>query len=38
MDTTNCRKIDEENPNNSANTNIYGYSETTFSVHTIVYE
>ena len=37
LETTNCRKIDDGNPNNSANTNIYAYSETTFSVPTIVY-
>ena len=36
LETTNCRKIDDGNPNNS-NTNIYDYSETTFSVPTIVY-
>ena len=35
--TTNCHKIADGNPNNSANTNIYAYSETTFSVPTIVY-
>ena len=38
LETTNCRKIDDGNPNNSANTNIYAYSETMFSVPTIVYE
>ena len=37
LGTTNCRKIDDGNPNNSANTNIYAYSERTFSVPTIVY-
>ena len=37
LETTYCRKIDDGNPNNSANTNIYAYSETTFSVPTIVY-
>ena len=33
LETTNCRKIDDGNPN----TNIYAYSETTFNVPTIVY-
>ena len=28
--TPNCRKIDDGNPNNSANTDIYAYSETPF--------
>ena len=37
LETTNCRKIDDGNPNNLANTNNYAYSETTFSVPTIVY-
>ena len=32
LETTNCCKIDDGNPNNSANTNIYAYSETTFSL------
>ena len=36
-ETTNCCKIDDGNPNSSANTNIYAYSETTFSEPTIVY-
>ena len=27
---TNCHKIDDGNPNNLANTEIYAYSETTF--------
>ena len=31
----NCRKIDDGNPNNSANTGIYAYSETTFGRPTI---
>ena len=35
--TTNCRKIDNGNPNNSANTDIYAYSETTFGVPTVGY-
>ena len=35
--TTNWRNIDNGNPNNSANTKNYAYSETTFSVPTIVY-
>ena len=30
LETTNCRKIDDRNPDNSANTDIYAYSETTF--------
>ena len=38
LETTNCRKIDDGNPSNSANTNNYAYSETSFSVPTIVYE
>ena len=33
----NCRKIDVGDPNNSANTNIYAYSETTFGGPTIGY-
>ena len=38
LETTNCRKIDNGNPNNSANyTYIYAYSETTFSVLTVGY-
>ena len=32
LETTNCRKIDNGNPNNSANTDIYAYSETLFRV------
>ena len=35
--TTNCRKIDNGNPNNSANTDIYAYSETKFCVHNVGY-
>ena len=35
LETTNCRKIDDGNPNNSANTDIYAYSETTFGGPTI---
>ena len=35
--TTNWRKIDDGNPNNSANTDIYAYSETTFGGHTVGY-
>ena len=31
----NCRKIDDGNLNNSANTEIYAYSETTFGGSTI---
>ena len=34
--TTNCRKIDNGNPNNS-DTDIYAYSETTFCVHNVGY-
>ena len=30
FETSSCRKIDDGNPNNSANTDIYAYSETTF--------
>ena len=30
FETLNCRKIDDGNPNNSANTDIYAYSETTW--------
>ena len=33
--TTNCRKIDDRNPNNLAYTYIYAYSETTFGGPTI---
>ena len=35
--TINCRKIDNGNPDNSANTDIYAYSETTFCVPTVGY-
>ena len=35
LETTNCRKIDNENPKNSANTDIYAYSETTFGGPTL---
>ena len=37
LETTKCRKIDDGNPNNSANTDIYAYSEITFGGHTIGY-
>ena len=37
LETTNCRKIDNGNPNNSANTDSYAYSETTFCVPTVGY-
>ena len=37
LETTNCRKIDNGNHNNSANTNIYAYLETTFCVPTVGY-
>ena len=33
----NCRKIDDGNSNNSANTEIYAYLETTFGWTTISY-
>ena len=35
FETPNCRKIDDGNPNNSANTDIYAYSEATFPRPTI---
>ena len=35
--TPNCRKIDDGNPGNSANTDIYAYSETTFGGPTVGY-
>ena len=35
LETTNSRKIDDGNPNNSANRDIYAYSETTFGGPTI---
>ena len=37
FETPNCRKIDNGNLNNSANTDIYAYSETTFRVPTVGY-
>ena len=37
LETTNCRKIDNGNPNNSANTDIYAYSETTIGGCTVGY-
>ena len=37
LETTNCPKIDSGNPNNSANTDIYAYSETTFRLSTVGY-
>ena len=37
FETPYCRKIDDGNPNNSANTAIYGYSETTFGRPTVGY-
>ena len=37
FETPNCRKIDDENPNNSANRDIYAYSETTFGGPTVGY-
>ena len=38
LETTNCRKIDDGNPNNSANTDIYAYSVTMLGLHTVGYE
>ena len=35
FETPNCRKIDDGNPNNSANTDIYAYSESPFRRPTI---
>ena len=35
LETPNCRKIEDGNPNNSANTDIYAYSETTFGRPTV---
>ena len=35
--TTNCLKFDNGNTNNSANTDIYAYSETTFGVLNVGY-
>ena len=35
LGTPNCRKIDDGNPNNSAKTDIYAYSETKFGGPTI---
>ena len=35
FETSNCRKVDDGNPNNSANTDIYAYSETTFCFFTL---
>ena len=35
FETPSYRKIDDRNPNNSANTDIYAYSETTFGGPTI---
>ena len=37
LETTSCRKIDNRNPNKSANTDIYDYSERTFGVPTVSY-
>ena len=37
FEASNCRKIDDENPNNSANTDICAYSETTFCWPTVGY-
>ena len=37
FETFNCRKIDDGNFNNSANTDIYAYSETTFCGSTVGY-
>ena len=35
LETPNCRKIEDGNPNNSANRDIYAYSETKFGGPTI---
>ena len=35
LETTNCRKIDDGNPNNLANTDNHAYSETPFGGPTI---
>ena len=37
FETPNCCKIDDGNPNSSANTNIYAYSETTYGWPTVGY-
>ena len=37
LETTNWHKIDNRNPNNSANTDIYAYSEAPFCVPTVGY-
>ena len=37
LETANCRKIDNGNPYNSANTDIYTYSETTIGGPTVGY-
>ena len=37
FETPNCRKIDDGNPYNSANTDMYAYSETTFGGSTAGY-
>ena len=37
FETPNCRKIADGNPNNSANTDIYAYSETTMGWPTVGY-
>ena len=37
LETLTCRKIDDWKPNNSANTDIYAYSETMFGGPTIGY-
>ena len=38
LETIDCRKIDNRNPNNAANTDIYAYPETTFGLPTVGYE
>ena len=37
FETSNCRTIDDGNPNNSANTDIYAYSDTLFGWPTVGY-
>ena len=37
LETTKCCKIDNGNPNNSANTVIYAYSKTTFGLPSVGY-
>ena len=37
LEITNCRKIDNGNPNNSANTDNNAFSETTFGLPIVGY-